>query len=243
MTDLFVIDYGPMEDLMFWGRFGRLLGARGADAPPALIFLGSGERVQGQLGGPGAAPRTNGELPSDPDRAARLERGMREDMQSVVATLTDEGISAVGFCGVDRNFLRFDEKTESVDEEGFNLLRIGRRALESAIKWTDRGVIPVVSCLAGTPDRGVRDVHPAAVAASVAETLTNTRTVFVAQRLTSGLRSLLSDPKSTEIALSDLGNALAEPIVASQLLSRLERVHITHPDLRDLRRPPRIVHS
>ena len=242
MTDLFVIDYGPMEDLMFWNRFARLLKARGADAPPTLILLGSGEKVQGMLGGPGAAPRTGGELSSGPDEDRKLERGMREELQSIVANLTDEGISAVGFCGLDRNLLRYTENVRKGGGTPERRVETGERALASVTKWTGNGVVPVVSCVARSAADGVRDVHPAVVAGSVADALTDARIVLVAQRLTSSLRASVEDPENAMIGFDDAAGSLTEPGVAERLVERYERVHVTHPELGDLLSPPRIEH-
>lgn len=236
MTDLFVIDYGPMEDLMFWDRFARLLKERGADAPPALILLGSGERVQGLLGGPGAAPRTDGELHVDPGDAQKLERGMREELQSVVTRLTDEGLSTVGFSGLDRKLFHFTENPHGRPA-------VGRRAFESVTKWTDSGVIPILSCLARTQDDRVLDVHPARAAGCVADALIDTRIVLVAQRLTEPLRSLTADGDSLECSFSVVASALAEPSHARRLGENGLAVHLTHPDLGDLQSPPTLAFS
>lgn len=231
MTDLFVIDYGPMEDLMFWSRFARLLNARGADASPAMILLGSGEKTEGLLGGPGAAPRTNGSLPSGGADARKIERGMREELQSVVAQLTDEGISAVGFSGLDRNLLR-------VTGEDEGRIEVGERALRSATRWTGSGVIPVISCIATCGEGCIRDVHPATVASGVADALTNARIILVAQRLTKPLRDAASGENGSAVAFSDAALALAEPDICRRVAAQANRVHLVHPDLGDLRSPP-----
>lgn len=241
MTDVFVIDYGPMEDLMFWNRFARLLKERGADAPPALILLGSGERVQALLGGPGAAPRTDGVLRPAPADVRKLERGMREELQSVVTLLTDEGIPAVGFSGLDRNLLRLTENGPMETEDGASSIFVGSRALESVTKWTAKGVIPIISCLARTSGENVKDVHPAVVAGSVADSLTETRIMLVAQRLTDSIRTAMGGVGSAGIEFSDVAGALAEEALAGPLSTGGRAVHVTHPDLEDVRSPPRIV--
>lgn len=236
MTDLFVIDYGPMEDLMFWDRFSRLMKERGADAPPALILLGSGERVQGLLGGPGAAPRTDGELRTDHGEEQKLERGMREELQSVVARLTDEGVSTVGFCGLDRKLFHFTQNPHGRPN-------VGRRALESVTKWIESGVIPVISCLGRSIDGSVLDVHPARAAGGVADSLTDARIVLVAQRVTESIRTLPTGPGSHKFTFKEAASTLAEPSHVRRLGDDGKSVYVTHPDLRDLRSPPELIFS
>jgi isopentenyl phosphate kinase len=166
MQTLYVVylDRHHLGDELFLKSLAQSF-AEGASGEPACILVhSSGEKVERTLESKGYFPeRTDGVLDVESEEQRQLvERAVRETNQEIVATLTDEVVSAVGIQGVDRNLL-------GLDEEG--------RITASNVGWLaallKQRVVPVVSALVESDDAGTHEVWAADVVVALAKALTS----------------------------------------------------------------------
>ena len=153
MQSLYVVslDRHHLGDDLFLKSLAQHVAEAGAEeGPTCLLVHGSGEKVERTLEAQGYFPdRTDGVLDVESEEQRRLvERAVREVNQEIVATLTDEVVSAVGIQGVDRGlFQRASDEPLQASNAGW---------VSALLK---QHVVPVVSALAEDPDSGdVREV-------------------------------------------------------------------------------------
>mgnify|MGYP006426631127 CR=1 FL=1 len=140
MPTLYIValDRTRLGDALFLQSLAQHIQKAMPGAPTCLFIHGSGEKLDRTLEAQGIFPERTDEglLQVDrPEEAQLVERAVREMNQSIVGTLTDEVVPAVGIQGVDRGLLRTEDGTVTTGGLGW---------LEALLK---QHVLPVVSAL------------------------------------------------------------------------------------------------
>ena len=202
-TYLLYLDDDHLEDPLFVQSMARLMHRRDR-LPPCAMVHGSGGQVERLLEAEGLFPATEDGVvrPETPEEAALVERGVREATRSIVGTLVDEIIYAVGFQGADRGLLQ---------RRADGTLTAGRTDwIETLI---DQQAIPVISTL--VRDAASRQLVPVPLreaALALAHALDG-REVVLVFFTRHGRHGLSADGTTQpEVTLDDVpGEALADP--------------------------------
>ncbi|MFQ5571841.1 MAG: hypothetical protein ACE5G0_19355 [Rhodothermales bacterium] len=174
MTDpiyFLYVDPYHLDDPFFLSSMAQRMKRVEQRLPPLLILHNSGEQAERVLEAEGLFPgRVEGrlDLRTSKERAV-LERAMRDVNRRIVGTLTDEGVHAVGFHGLDRG-----------------ILRIGAHGQVSAgrVAWLRdlvlKRVVSVLSTLVRDPRTGhVREESMQSATLAMARALNDERIVVV----------------------------------------------------------------
>ncbi|RMH60596.1 MAG: acetylglutamate kinase, partial [Bacteroidetes bacterium] len=108
MTYVLYLDAYHLGDPLFLQGLARWVAQAGPQRPPLWLVHGSGERAERLLEAQGLFPERSGGVwaVTRPEERALVERALRETNRTIVATLTDAVVPAVGIHGVDRNLMR-----------------------------------------------------------------------------------------------------------------------------------------
>lgn len=206
MLYLLHLDDHHLDDLLFVQALGRSL--HGAKRPVVLVH-GSGGQAERLFEAQGFFPdKQDGRFVNlTPEERPLVEQGVRLANRTLVAKLTDSGVSAVGMHGGDRRLLR----------------RMDGRVVAGDVSWlrslVSNGAVPVVSALVAGPDAadlaGVDEAISAladAIAPDAAHAVVLTRTE----------RAGLGDPLEAVLAAEELpahATDLADAAVALRLVA------------------------
>lgn len=143
---LIYLDAYHLDDPLYLSSLARMMGRLKEAAPLCLMLHGSGGRAERLLEAEGFFPeKANGRIqPQSPQEAALIEKALRQVNRSIVSTLTEEIIHAVGFQGTDRGLLRM---------EADGSIQTGR--IGWLIDLVKKGAVPVLSAMVSDPERGV----------------------------------------------------------------------------------------
>ena len=193
---LVALDPGRIGDPLFLQSLAQHIQQAMPSAPACVFVHGSGEKLERTLEAQGVFPEHDdkGLLQIErPEDAQLVERAVREMNQSIVGTLTDEVVPAVGIQGVDRGLLQMD------DEGAVHTGSIGW--LEALIK---QHVFPVVSAL--VPGEGTHHAREVVLSESVlalAEGLSDAFTCHPTVFTTTGRPGLMAATGTSDETLQD----------------------------------------
>lgn len=164
MQSLYIVYLNRQQlgDSLFLKSLAQRFAEGTSGEPPCLLLHGSGEKVERTFESKGLFPeRAHGVLQVETEDQRRLvERAVREVNQELVATLTDEVVSAVGIQGVDRNLLsRSADGTVEAKNVGW---------LSALLK---QRVVPVVSALVDSASGPAEEIRPESAAVALARSL------------------------------------------------------------------------
>ncbi len=204
MTYLLLLDDRHLDDLLFTPALGRTMRA---SKRRVVLVHGSGGQAERLLEANGFFPeRRQDVFPklTAPERAL-VEAGVRRANRTVVSTLTDALVPAVGFQGGDRGLLK-------VDASG--------KVTGGQTRWLDtlvgQGGVPVVSALVAGPEGGVL-VSPGEAARALAEAWEGDVTAVVLTRTDAPGLGVPPAPSMAPDALDTHRDALADPDAATRL--------------------------
>ncbi|ARA92950.1 hypothetical protein AWN76_007100 [Rhodothermaceae bacterium RA] len=108
MTYVLYLDAYHLGDPLFLQGLARWVAQAGPQRPSLWLVHGSGERAERLLEAQGLFPERSGGVwaVTRPEERALVERALRETNRTIVATLTDAVVPAVGIHGIDRNLMR-----------------------------------------------------------------------------------------------------------------------------------------